>query len=88
MRWWRRSTNTSAHIKETLFHGTIYEIDHVDVSLGRGNKDFGQGFYMAVSQKQAIDMMHKKYREAVKRSRGKQDIADRLIMDIKEISWG
>lgn len=45
------------------------------VKLGRGRKDFGKGFYMAVSKGQAIGMMHKKYREAVRRSRGKQEDA-------------
>ena len=29
----------------TLYHGTIYEFDEVDVSKGKGNKDFGRGFY-------------------------------------------
>jgi hypothetical protein len=29
----------------TLYHGTIYEFDIIDVTKGRGNKDFGRGFY-------------------------------------------
>jgi hypothetical protein len=29
----------------TLYHGTIHEFDEVDVSKGKGNKDFGRGFY-------------------------------------------
>ena len=29
----------------TLYHGTIYEIDKIDVTKGKGNKDFGRGFY-------------------------------------------
>ena len=29
----------------TLYHGTIYEFDKIDVSRGKGNKDFGRGFY-------------------------------------------
>ena len=28
-----------------LYHGTIYEIDNIDVSAGKGYKDFGKGFY-------------------------------------------
>ena len=28
-----------------LYHGTIYEFDEIDVSLGKGYKDFGKGFY-------------------------------------------
>ena len=61
------------NFKTTLYHGTISEIQQVDVNLGRGRKDFGKGFYMAVSKSQAVGMMHKKYREAVRRSRGKQE---------------
>lgn len=58
--------------KETLYHGTISEIQQIDVMKGLGRKDFGRGFYMAVSKSQAIGMMHKKYREAVRRSRNKK----------------
>lgn len=61
------------NIKTVLYHGTVSEIQRVDVKLGRGRKDFGKGFYMAVSKSQAVGMMHKKYREAVRRSRGKQE---------------
>ena len=60
-------------IKTILYHGTASEISHVDVRLGRGRKDFGKGFYMAVSKKQAVGMMHKKYKEVVRRSKGKKD---------------
>lgn len=28
-----------------LYHGTIYDFDEIDVSAGRGYKDFGKGFY-------------------------------------------
>ena len=58
--------------KTVLYHGTVSRIEHIDVKRGRGNKDFGKGFYMAVSRQQAIGMMHKKYKEAVRRSRNKQ----------------
>lgn len=61
-------------IKTTLYHGTISEIQRVDVKYGQGRKDFGKGFYMAVSKKQAIQMMHKKYKEAVKRNKEKQEV--------------
>lgn len=62
-------------LKTVLYHGTVSEIETVDVKLGRGRKDFGRGFYMSVSKNQAVGMMHKKYREAVRRSRGKQENA-------------
>ena len=66
--------------REKLFHGTVSEIRRVDVSKGRGNKDFGKGFYMAVTKKQAIGMMHKKYREVIRRSRNmtKTDFTENL----------
>lgn len=54
-------------LETTLYHGTIHEITKVDVDKGRPLKDFGRGFYMAVSKKQAIGMMHKKYEEAKSR---------------------
>ena len=60
-------------LRTTLYHGTVSEIEQIDVKLGKGRKDFGRGFYMAVSKKQAVGMMHKKYREAVRRSREKQE---------------
>ena len=60
-------------LETIVYHGTISEISDVDVSLGRGRKDFGKGFYMAVTKQQAIGMMHKKYREAIRRNRNKQE---------------
>ena len=60
-------------LETVLYHGTVSEISKIDVTLGRGRKDFGKGFYMAVSKQQAIGMMHKKYREAVRRNRNKQE---------------
>lgn len=64
-------------IKTTLYHGTVSEIISVDVNAGRSRKNFGKGFYMAVTKKQAIGMMHKKYREAVRRSANKNTTAFR-----------
>ena len=63
----------SHKLNTVLYHGTISEISRIDVTLGRGRKDFGRGFYMAVTKQQAVGMMHKKYREAVRRSRAKQE---------------
>jgi hypothetical protein len=55
--------------KNVLYHGTISEISKVDTTKGRDKKDFGKGFYMAVSKSQAVGMMHKKQREAVRRNK-------------------
>ena len=58
-------------IKKVLYHGTVSEIVKLDVTKGRYKKDFGKGFYIAVSKIQAAGMMHKKRLEAVRRSRNK-----------------
>lgn len=63
----------SGKIREFLYHGTVFEIVKIDVGKGRGHKDFGKGFYMAVDKAQAIGMMHKKYREAVHRQKNKKE---------------
>ena len=54
-------------ISDVLYHGTAEKFQKIDVLKGRNNKDFGKGFYMAVTKSQAIGMMHKKFREAVLR---------------------
>jgi len=36
--------------KITLYHGTIHEIDAIDVSKGKPYKDFGAGFYLSPSK--------------------------------------
>ncbi len=59
----------SRAFEQPLYHGTIEAIQRIDVSRGRAHKDFGRGFYMSMTPKQAIGMMHKKLREAVRRSR-------------------
>ena len=63
------STNTLPTLPDVLFHGSAVEFKRIDVSKGRGRKDFGKGFYMAFSSDQAIGMMHKKFREATSRRR-------------------
>lgn len=60
-------------IKTLLYHGTVSKIEKVNVLLGHSRKEFGRGFYMAVTKQQAIGMMNKKYREAVRRSRNKEE---------------
>ena len=52
-------------LNTTLYHGTISDISKIDVTQGRGRKDFGRGFYMSVTKQQAVGMMRKNYREAI-----------------------
>ncbi len=79
------------NIRTTLYHGSISMIQKVDVSMGRGRKDFGKGFYMSVSKQQAIGMMHKKYREAKRRyfnssKENFQEILYQIELDKSKIS--
>lgn len=78
------------NFKTTLYHGTVSKFSHIDVLYGRGRKDFGKGFYMAVSKSQAIGMMNKKYRESIRRSPAKregdfQKILYEIKLDVKEL---
>lgn len=71
------------HINEILYHGTAEKILNIDVKKGRNHKDFGQGFYMAVSKQQAIGMMHKKYRESIlRRPNAKENQFEELLYEI------
>lgn len=63
--------NILPRISDTLYHGTTDFFPSVYVSKGRGNEDFGKGFYMAVEKSQAVGMMNKKFNEAVRRSKSK-----------------
>ena len=43
--------------EQPLFHGTIASIERIDVSRGRARKDFGRGFYMAMSPDAMYDFI-------------------------------
>ena len=54
-------------IKSTIYHGTIYNINNINLTAGRGYKDFGKGFYLAYNKEQSIGIVNKAYRIALKR---------------------
>ena len=39
-----------------LYHGSIVDIDHIDLLKSRPNKDFGRGFYLSADFQQAWRM--------------------------------
>lgn len=39
-----------------LYHGSVVEIDTIDLSKSRPNKDFGRGFYLSADRQQAQRM--------------------------------
>lgn len=45
-------------LKDVLYHGTVVSnrFRYINISKGRGFKDFGKGFYLAYSKKQSIGM--------------------------------
>lgn len=46
----------------TLYHGSNQEIEAIDLSLCKPNKDFGQGFYLTDIEGQAIEMAKRRTR--------------------------
>lgn len=52
-------------IKSTIYHGTIANIDNIDLTIGRGYKDFGKGFYLAYNKAQSIGIINKNYKEFI-----------------------
>jgi hypothetical protein len=40
----------------TLYHGTTYDFNEIDVRRGKPFKDFGQGFYATQSRESAVNM--------------------------------
>ena len=39
-----------------LYHGTTVDIEQIDLSKSRPNKDFGRAFYLSTDEAQAIEM--------------------------------
>lgn len=39
-----------------LYHGSTIDIEHIDLSKSRPNKDFGKAFYLSINKKQAMEM--------------------------------
>lgn len=48
-----------------LYHGSNILIEHIDLSLGRINKDFGKGFYLTSLQQQAVEMGKRRARQTL-----------------------
>lgn len=67
-----------------LYHGTIADFDHIDLTKGRGYKDFGKGFYATPDSDQAEKLARKGLRY-LKKTRSPEIIAYRynLIFDDK-----
>lgn len=65
-------------IKSTIYHGTIANIDNIDLTAGRGYKDFGKGFYLAYNKAQSIGIINKNYKTALKRKHANITITKNL----------
>jgi hypothetical protein len=57
----------------TLYHGSIYEFDRIDVSRGKPFKDFGIGFYTSKDREHAARMALRNKRIAIERKRRTND---------------
>ena len=40
----------------TLYHGSIYDFEKIDVTQGKPNKDFGRGFYTSRTEQHAVNL--------------------------------
>jgi hypothetical protein len=40
----------------TLYHGSIYDFNKIDINRGKPNKDFGRGFYTSRTESQAVNL--------------------------------
>lgn len=43
-----------------LYHGSNVEIDQIDLSCSKPDKDFGRGFYLTDIKQQALDMAYRR----------------------------
>lgn len=52
-----------------LYHGTIHEFDKIDLSKGKGYKDFGRGFYLTAQKEHAsrIARRNKRIQEEIQK---------------------
>ena len=39
-----------------LYHGSIVDIQHIDLNISKPNKDFGRAFYLSANYDQAMEM--------------------------------
>lgn len=78
-----------SRIRNPLYHGTVSVVEKIDVTKGRGRKDFGKGFYIATTKSQAVGMMHKKYRETIRRGRNKKetDVKEHLYEIVLDVEY-
>lgn len=56
-----------------LFHGTTYDFTEINISQGKGYKDFGKGFYATAIKKHAVNIARRnKYRLEAREAKIKQ----------------
>lgn len=64
-----------------LYRGTIYEFDNIDVSVGKGYKDFGKGFY-ATADAETTTIINEYYDE-LEESGYSDEICEKVIAELK-----
>jgi hypothetical protein len=62
----------------TLYHGTIYDFDEIDLKQGKPYKDFGQGFYCSETRSQAIGIATRNYNTELAKLKALEDPAKTL----------
>lgn len=67
-----------------LYHGSNVRIEHIDLSIGHINKDFGKGFYLTEIRLQAEEMAKRKARIYL----GAQPVVTEFLFDDKCLKDG
>jgi hypothetical protein len=62
----------------TLYHGTVYDFDKIDLKQGRPYKDFGQGFYCSETRGQAVGIATRNYSIELAKLKERQSSAKTL----------
>lgn len=95
------STNTLPTLPDVFFHGAAVSFKRIDVAKGRGRKDFGRGFYMALKYyydgtygdpgsedaKRMLLRVLDVDKLGFQLFVGSQSVADRLVKKLEVVDW-
>jgi hypothetical protein len=62
----------------TLYHGTVYDFDNIDLEQGKPYKDFGRGFYCSETRSQAVGIAMRNYNTELAKFKVRQGPAKTL----------
>jgi hypothetical protein len=60
----------------TLYHGSVYSFDKIDLNMGKEFKDFGKGFYTTQNRDHAINLAKRNHKILLKRQQENETNGD------------